>query len=129
MRTHSKVRPSNCPCCTKWLHKLVPSSNGREFLLLYSSKLKQPEPLAVMTEMRELRYTSVWSAYALLCAVIGAPCRHHASFVCALTHGVALLRAIIGAPCRVQPLLLVLHLVHWYAITSIHGGFCKEQDC
>ena len=72
--THSKVRPSNWPCCTKWSHRLLPSSKGREFLLLYSSKLKQPEPLAVMTEMRELRYTSMWSAYALLCAVTGAPC-------------------------------------------------------
>jgi len=72
--THSKVRPSNWPCCTKWSHRLVPSSKGREFLLLYNSKLKQLEPLAVMTEMRELRYTPMWSAYALLCAVMGAPC-------------------------------------------------------
>ena len=50
-----KVRPSNCPCCTKWFHKLVPSSNGREFFPLYSSKLKQAEPLASIAAILELR--------------------------------------------------------------------------
>lgn len=77
--TYSKVRPSNWPCCTKWFHRLVPSSKGREFLLLYSSKLKQSEPRAIIWDMRAPRYASVWAAYSLCCMPAASPCMHTAT--------------------------------------------------